>query len=57
MSSINLYDGVDASIDAPDVTLVGTNTGPVRGSLVWNPTTRTADSLRQAAPWPQTTTL
>ena len=33
-AELNLYDGYPASLGVADVTLVGTTTGPVRGSLV-----------------------
>jgi surface-anchored protein len=34
LSTLNLYDAAGGTLGAADVTLVGTNTGPVRGSLV-----------------------
>ncbi|MGE5611925.1 MAG: Ig-like domain-containing protein [Bacillota bacterium] len=34
-SKLNLYDGVDATTDLPDLTFVGQNSGPVAGSLFW----------------------
>ncbi|MDZ4850521.1 MAG: VCBS domain-containing protein [Pirellulaceae bacterium] len=34
LSVLNLYDGVDAAVDAADVTLVGASSGSVRGSLL-----------------------
>ncbi len=37
INNINLYDQ-GGTLGAPDVILVGTTTGPVRGSLIFNPT-------------------
>ena len=45
---LSLYDGiiegpgVNNSLGAPDLTLVGASTGPVHGSMVWNAATNTA---------------
>ncbi|MEQ1824839.1 MAG: PKD domain-containing protein, partial [Pirellula sp.] len=50
LSSLNLYDGVDAALDPADLTLVGTNTGPVRGSLVWNAATNTFEFVKTGGP-------
>ncbi len=36
LSVLNLYDGVDVSVDASDITIVGTTTGAVAGSIVWD---------------------
>ncbi len=41
-SHLNLYEGNGDELGAPDLTVVGTNTGPVQGSLVWNAATNTA---------------
>ncbi|MCA9247535.1 MAG: aspartyl protease family protein [Planctomycetales bacterium] len=38
---LNIFDGLDAQLDLPDVTLVGEHVGEVRGSLLWD-----ADSAR-----------
>src|SRR5207244_13200497 len=35
-TKLNLFDGLDASIDPPDLSIVGASTGPVRGSIVWD---------------------
>src|SRR5205085_8042893 len=35
-SKLNLYDGLDASIDPSDVAFLGTSTGQVHGSIVWD---------------------
>jgi parallel beta-helix repeat protein len=35
-SKLNLYDGLDASIDPSDVSLFGAATGVVRGSAIWD---------------------
>jgi len=35
-AQLNLYDGLDASIDPSDVSFFGAATGQVRGSLVWD---------------------
>ncbi len=34
----------------PDLTIIGTNTGPVAGSLVWDPTTETAEFIKTGGP-------
>ncbi len=49
-STLNLFDGVDAAIDASDFMLVGTNTGPVRGSLVFNAAGTTATFIKSGGP-------
>ncbi len=59
MSKIHLYDGMDnnnvtnqhyndpsVSTAPLDVTLVGAATGPVHGSLVWDPSTNTAEFVK-----------
>ncbi len=50
LSVLNLYDGVDASVDLPDVTLVGSTTGNVAGSLLWNAATKTLEFLKTGGP-------
>ncbi len=40
---LNIYDGIDAAADLPDITLVGTSTGNVVGSAVWNATSNTLE--------------
>ncbi|MCH7685496.1 MAG: hypothetical protein IH899_02235, partial [Planctomycetes bacterium] len=55
---LNLYDGQDAAVDAADVTLIGQNVGAVRGSLVWNASSRTLTFLKSGGPLdPDTYTL
>jgi uncharacterized delta-60 repeat protein len=47
LSTLNLYSGGTVpAYGAADVTLVGQNTGPVTGSLIWNPSTDTADFIK-----------
>lgn len=46
LSVLNLYDGVDASLDLADVTLIGANSGSVRGSLLWNASTNTIEFVK-----------
>src|SRR5262249_616002 len=41
LADLNLYDGPDAAVDLPDVTLVGDHVGTVHGSLVWHTATNT----------------
>ena len=41
ISTLNLYDGMDAAVELPDVTLVGQTAGDIRGSIVWTPETQT----------------
>ncbi len=36
VSALNIVDGADASVDAPDVSLIGANVGRVGGSLLWD---------------------
>ena len=36
LAGLNLYDGLDAPVELPDLTLVGASVGPVAGSLVCN---------------------
>ncbi|MEQ1829074.1 MAG: PKD domain-containing protein, partial [Pirellula sp.] len=58
LSAVNLFDGVDATSDISDVTLIGANTGPVRGSLVWNAISNTAEFVKTGGPLlPDTYTL
>ena len=46
LSVLNLYDGVDASLDLADVALIGANSGSVRGSLLWNASTNTIEFVK-----------
>jgi hypothetical protein len=46
LTMLNLYSGLSGVYGPPDVTLVGATTGPVSGSLVWNPTTNTASFIK-----------
>ncbi len=47
---LNLYDGVDASVDAADMLLVGASTGVVRGSMVWNSSNNSLTFIRTGGP-------
>ena len=51
LTKLNLYSGLNVATNtimggAPDVTLVGLNTGAVRGSLVWDASTNTATFVK-----------
>jgi len=46
LAALNLYDGVDASLDLADVALIGTNSGKVRGSLLWNASSNTIEFIK-----------
>ena len=41
LADLNLYDGLDAPVDLPDVTVVGAGVGNVNGSIVWDSATNT----------------
>lgn len=41
LDDLNLYDGQDASVDLPDLSLVGSTTGPVRGSMTYDSSSKT----------------
>ncbi len=42
MLGINLYDGIDAATDLPDLVVTNSSGTVIKGSLVWNTETRTA---------------
>lgn len=46
LSVLNLYDGVDASVDLADLMVVGSATGEVRGSMTWNAATNTLSFVK-----------
>jgi parallel beta-helix repeat protein len=48
LSVLNLYDGGDAAVDLPDVTVYAASapTVPIKGSLVWNAATNTASWVK-----------
>ncbi|TWT85946.1 Cohesin domain protein [Posidoniimonas polymericola] len=47
LSVLNLYDGfADSTPDAADLLLVGQNVGPVRGSLLWDASSKTLSFLK-----------
>ena len=50
LNKVNLFDGSDEEVEAGDVTLVGENTGPVRGSLVYDETTREFTFVKSGGP-------
>jgi hypothetical protein len=55
---LNLYDGTDAAVDLPDLTVVGQNTGPVHGSVVLDGIRRTLHWVKTGGPMvPDTYTL
>jgi hypothetical protein len=43
---LNIYDGVDAAVDAADITLVRDGTENIRGSLVYDPTSGTVNFVK-----------
>jgi hypothetical protein len=43
---LNLYDGQDAGIDPADITVIGDNSGPIDGSVVWDATARTVTFVK-----------
>ena len=47
---LNLYDGVDSSVDLADVTLVGASVGAVRGSLAWDANTKLLHFIKTGGP-------
>ncbi len=46
LNVLNLYSSGSGPYGAPDVTLVGQHTGQVEGSLIWNPSTNTAEFIK-----------
>ena len=51
LAGLNIYtDPNNPAALTPDVTVVGTNTGPVEGSLVWNAATNTATFVKTGGP-------
>ncbi|MEQ1828577.1 MAG: LamG-like jellyroll fold domain-containing protein, partial [Pirellula sp.] len=50
LSVLNLYDGVDASVDAADITIVGATTGAVKGSILWDATTNALTFVKTGSP-------
>jgi VCBS repeat-containing protein len=50
LSVLNLYDGVDTSVDATDVTIVGATTGAVKGSIVWDAATNALTFIKTGTP-------
>jgi hypothetical protein len=46
LGTLNIYDGVDASVDVADVTLVRNGTENIRGSLIYNPTNGIVDFVK-----------
>ncbi len=51
LAGLNIYtDPNNSAALTPDVTVVGTNTGPVEGSLVWNAATNTATFVKTGGP-------
>jgi hypothetical protein len=46
LGKLNIYDGLDASVDVADVTLVRNGTENIRGSLVYDPTNGTVNFLK-----------
>lgn len=50
LAELNLYDGNDAAVDVPDLTLVGASVGNVRGSMVWNAATNTLSFVKTGGP-------
>lgn len=51
-ASLNIYDSQAAGLGLPDVTVVGTTTGAIRGSLVIDPTNSVVTFIRTGAPLP-----
>ncbi|HEX6962661.1 MAG TPA: right-handed parallel beta-helix repeat-containing protein [Lacipirellula sp.] len=43
---LNLYSGQGGPITPPDVTVVGSSVGAVKGSIVWNPSTNTLSFVK-----------
>ncbi|MDV6031969.1 MAG: hypothetical protein F9B45_18140 [Phycisphaera sp. RhM] len=50
ISALNLFDGSDPSGDQPDLLLLGQNSGPVQGSLIWHATERRLSFVRTGGP-------
>ena len=50
LDDLNLYDGMDAEIDLPDLSLVGDTTGLIRGSMVWEPSSNTLSFVKTGGP-------
>jgi ELWxxDGT repeat protein len=50
LSLLNLYDGVDASIDTADITIVGATSGAVSGSIVWDAAANAVTFVKTGAP-------
>jgi uncharacterized delta-60 repeat protein len=46
LNVLNLYSSGSGPYGAPDLTLVGQHTGQVEGSLIWNPSTNTAEFIK-----------
>jgi hypothetical protein len=45
-SKLNLYDGLDSSLDLPDVIVTGNSSGTVTGSVVWDEATKTLNFIK-----------
>jgi hypothetical protein len=43
---LNLYDGADDPNDLPDLTLVGAAKGNIKGSIIWNESTKTLNFIK-----------
>ncbi len=50
LSVLNLYDGVDASVDAADLTIVGAATGAVQGSMIWDAVSNSLTFVKTGSP-------
>ena len=50
LSVLNLYDGRDASVDLPDLTVTGSAVGQVHGSVIWDAATNTAHWVKTGDP-------
>ena len=46
LSTLNLYQGDPSAAKAPDITVVGSTTGVVNGSMVWNASTNTMSFVK-----------
>jgi hypothetical protein len=46
IARLNLYDGQDSTQDPADLQLIGPNGLEVKGSIIWNPTTRTLEYIK-----------
>jgi uncharacterized delta-60 repeat protein len=55
LTELNLYGSSFGGLGASDLSIVGTNTGPVHGSIIWDPSTNTAHFVRTGGPLPADT--